>query len=94
MPWKTAVVQEIHNYGRQLLNEKRTKEAMVVFEKNYKKFNGAWPTNAGMMRGYSAMGDLKKALEHAKMALAQSPNEQSKKFVQDAIASLEAGKAL
>jgi tetratricopeptide (TPR) repeat protein len=87
-------VQEMHSYGRQLLNEKRVKEAMAVFEKNYKKFNGAWPTNAGMMRGYSAMGDLKKALEHAKMALAQSPNEQSKKTLQDAITTLESGKAL
>ena len=85
---------ELHSYGRQLLNEKRVKEAMAVFEKNYKKFNGAWPTNAGMMRGYSAMGDLKKALEHAKLALAQAPNEESKKFLEQAIKTLEGGKAL
>ncbi len=91
---ESGSVQEIHNYGRQLLNEKRTKEAMAVFERNHKKFNGAWPTNAGMMRGYSAMGDLKKALEHAKLALAQAPNEQSKKTIEDAIATLQAGKAL
>jgi tetratricopeptide (TPR) repeat protein len=91
---ETGTVQEIHNYGRQLLNEKRTKEAMAVFEKNYKKFNGAWPTNAGMMRGYSAIGDLAKALDHAKKALAQAPNEQSKKTIEDAIATLQAGKAL
>jgi len=95
---KTAVENasaiEMHNYGRQLLAENRKKEAMEVFEKNYKKYNGAWPTNAGMMRGYSAMGDLKKALEHARLALAQAPNEETKKLFEQAIKTLESGKAL
>lgn len=89
-----ATVLEMHSYGRQLLNEKRVKEAMDVFEKNYKKYKGAWPTNGGLMRGYSAMGDLKKALEYAKHALAQAPNEENKKLIEQAIKTLESGKAL
>ncbi len=89
-----ANVMEMHQYGRQLLNEKKVKEAMVVFETNYKKNNGAWPTNGGMMRGYSAMGDLKKALEYAKKAAAQAPNEEMKKFMEQAVKTLESGKAL
>jgi hypothetical protein len=74
-----ATTLEMHMYSHQLLNEKRLKEFMVIFKKNYEKNKGAWPTNGGMMRGYSAMGDLKKALEHAKVALLQAPNEETKK---------------
>lgn len=89
-----ATAMELHSYGRQLLAQKKAKEAMVIFESNYKKNNGAWPTNAGMMRGLSAVGDLKKALEHAKMALNQAPDETNKKFIEAAIKQLEAGQAL
>jgi tetratricopeptide (TPR) repeat protein len=91
---ETATVTEMHSYGRQLVNEKKFAEAMAVFEKNYKKYKGAWPTNAGMMRGFSAMGDLKKALEFAKKALPQAPNEQSKQLLEQAIKTLEQGKPL
>lgn len=89
-----ASVTEMHFYGRQLLNENRVKDAMAIFEKNHKKNKGAWPTNAGMMRGYSATGDLKKALEHAKLALTQAPNEESRKIIEEAIKTLEAGRVL
>ena len=67
---------------------------MFAFEKNYKKHKGAWPTNVGMMRGYSAMGELTKALEHAKSALKQAPNAENKKVLEDAIKTLESGQAL
>jgi tetratricopeptide (TPR) repeat protein len=91
---ENASVLEMHSYGRQLLAEKKVKEAMVIFEKNHKKYKGAWPTNWGMMRGYSAMGDYKKALEYARLALAQAPNEENKKFIEQAIKTLESGKSL
>ncbi len=91
---EAANMNELHSYGRQLLSQDKVKEAMVVFEKNYKKNNGAWPTPAGMMRGYSASGDLKKALEFAKKALALAPNPGAKKVIEDAITTLESGKPL
>jgi len=47
-----------------------------------------------MMRIYSAMGDYKKAMEYAKAALAQAPDEQNKKFLEGAIKTLSEGKAL
>ena len=90
----TANVMEMHIYGRQLLTEKRLKEAMEIFQTNFKKNKGIWPTNGGLMRGYSAIGDFKKALEHAKLALAQAPNEPSKNFIEQAIKTLESGKPL
>ena len=89
-----ASVMELHGYGRQLLNEKKIPEAFEVFQKNYTKNKGAWPTNAGMMRAYSAMGDYKKALGYAKAALPQAPDEQTKKFLETAIKTLADGKPI
>ncbi len=89
-----ASALEMHGYGRQLLAEKKVKEAMVIFERNYKKHKGAWPTNGGLMRGYSALGDYKKALEYAKLALAQAPNDLNKKALEQAVKTLESGKPL
>ena len=91
---ENATVVELHGYGRQLLNEKKLTEALTIFQKNYDKHKGAWPTNAGMMRIYSAMGDYKKALQFAKAALPQSPDEQTKKFLETAIKNLSEGKPL
>ena len=91
---ENATVLELHSYGRQLLNEKKLPEALAVFQKNYDKNKGAWPTNGGMMRIWSAMGDYKKALEFAKTALAQAPDEQNKKFLEGAIKTLGEGKPL
>lgn len=85
---------EMHGYGRQLLAEKKPNEALAVFQKNYKKYKGAWPTNVGMMRGLSATGNLKKALEHAKLALAQAPDEENRVGLQTAIKTLSEGKPL
>ena len=85
---------ELHQYGRQLLSQKKTAEALSVFEKNHTKHKGEWPTNAGMMRGYSAKGDYKKALEFAKLALSQAPDEVNKKSLEAAIKTLSDGKAL
>lgn len=91
---EVATVLEMHGYGRQLLAQNRVKEAMEVFQKNFQKYKGAWPTNAGLMRGYSASGDLKKALEHARLALAQAPDEGSKKTIEAAIQKLLSGQPL
>ena len=46
------------------------------------------------MRGYSAKGDLKKALEYARLALAQAPNDESKRLIEQAVKTLEAGRPL
>ncbi len=89
-----ATVTELHNYGRQLLGEKKVKEALEIFEMNYKKFNGAWPTSAGLMRGYSAQGDLKKALDYANKAVADAPSPEVKKIMVAAAETLSKGKAL
>ncbi|MBN8676672.1 MAG: DUF2911 domain-containing protein [Chitinophagales bacterium] len=87
-------VLELHGYGRQLLGRKKVKEAMAVFQKNHQKHQGAWPSNAGLMRGYSAMGDLKSALKYAKLALEQAPDATNKDFLKRMVERLEQGKPL
>jgi tetratricopeptide (TPR) repeat protein len=89
-----ATAVELHSYGRRLISENKAKEALAIFELNHKRNKGGWPTEAGLMRGYSATGDLKKALEHAKTALTQAPNPESKRALEDAIKKLTEGKAL
>ncbi|GAB4336118.1 MAG: hypothetical protein OHK0038_14230 [Flammeovirgaceae bacterium] len=85
----TAQPFEIHSYGRRLLNEGKKEQALAVFELNFKRNNGAWPTKVGMMRGLSAMGEYKKALKFAEEALAQAPDEINKKSLTDAIQKLK-----
>jgi len=67
-------------------------QAMRVFQFNAKRFPNQWPVHVGLMRGYGAMGDKKKALEEAKLALAQAPDEQNRKNLQGLVKQLEEGK--
>lgn len=85
---------DLHLYGRKLISQKKYAEAMDVFDKNFTKHKGIWPTHVGMMRGYSALGNLKKALEHAKMGLAQAPTDEDKKNMEGLLKTLESGKLL
>ncbi|MBK9336146.1 MAG: DUF2911 domain-containing protein [Lewinellaceae bacterium] len=89
-----ASVVEMHGYGRQLIGQKKPAEALAVFQKNFEKNAGAWPTHVGLARGYSATGDLKKALEHAKSALGQAPDDLNRTSIESMIKTLSEGKAL
>lgn len=89
-----ATVLEMHVYGRQLIAQKKYEEGFAVFEQNFKKNGDTWPTHVGMARGYSAIGDLKKALKHAKIALSQAPDDLNKNSLEAMIKTLEEGKAL
>ncbi len=55
---------------RGLTREKKGKEAFEVFKMDYDKHPDEFLTNAGMARGYSAIGDYKKALPYALKAQA------------------------
>jgi tetratricopeptide (TPR) repeat protein len=82
-------MQEIHAYGRQLLQQKKAKEALEVFKLNYTKNPNQFTTLMGLTRGYSANADYKNALKYANIAVTKAPNDQNKKFVQDAIEKLQ-----
>lgn len=85
---------EIHQYGRQLLAEKKTAEAMQVFKYNAERNGETWPTNVGLARGYSATGDLPKALDYAKKALAQAPDALNRNNLEGIVKSLSEGKPI
>jgi hypothetical protein len=89
LPGATPV--EIHQVGRSLLAEGKTEQAMSIFQTNAKRFPNQWPVHVGLMRGYAAQGDAKKALAEAKLALPQAPDEPNKKGLAAAIAKLEKG---
>ncbi|HEU4634380.1 MAG TPA: DUF2911 domain-containing protein, partial [Flavisolibacter sp.] len=87
-----ANMQEVHQYARTLLAQKKTKEALEVFQMNYKKNPAQFTTLMGLTRGYSATGDYKNALKYAEMARPLAPNDANKKFVSEAIDKLKKGK--
>lgn len=87
-----ANMQELHNYGRQLLREKRAAEALEVFKLNAQKNPNVFMTNMGLMRGYSANGDFTNALKYAKAAQLQVTDKANKDALESFIPMLQAGK--
>lgn len=87
----TATPVQVHMYARQLMGEGRNEEAFEVFELNHKKHGDAWPVHVGLTRMYSAKGELAKALEHARIALPQAPDQLNKGSLEKMIEQLSAG---
>lgn len=88
----TSTSQGVTNYGMFLLAEKKRDEALKIFQKNEAKFPKEWSTHWGLAQGYSATGDLKKALNAAQLALKNVPDDE-KEAVQAAIEKLKANKS-
>jgi tetratricopeptide (TPR) repeat protein len=87
-----GTIAELQQYGRQLVNAKKSKEALEVFQFNYTKHGDQFITLTGMARGLSANGEYAKALEYATKALSLAPNEASNQAVQGMVNKLKAGK--
>lgn len=87
-----GTMNQIHQYGRSLLVQKKFKEALEVFKTNYDRNPGQFTTLMGLVRGYSAVGDYKKALEYAEKAQPQVPDPVNKSSVEKMIALLKEGK--
>lgn len=88
----TATVLDLHMAGRQLLNQGNKEGALRIWELNAKRNPNVWPVNVGLARGYSAVGRYKDALKYAKLAVAQAPDEQNRKSLEEGVKKLEAGK--
>ena len=86
-----ANMNEIHQYGRQLLQQKKNKEALEIFKTNFQKNPNQFTTLMGLVRGYSANGDYKNALKYANQALAVAPDTNNKNNVTTMIGKLKAG---
>jgi tetratricopeptide (TPR) repeat protein len=93
---KTAIplanMQELHQYGRQLMQQKRNTEALEVFKMNAQKNPKDFTTYMGLARGYSAIGDYKNALKNVQLAQPLAPNQANKDVIEKMIATLKEGK--
>lgn len=87
-----ASMQDIHFYARQLITQKKTKEAFELFKANYDKYPKQFTALMGLARGYSANGDYKMALKYAQQAQPIAPDPLNKQGVEAAIAKLKEGK--
>lgn len=87
-----ANMNEIHQYGRQLLQQKKNKEALDIFKTNFQKNPNQFTTLMGLVRGYSANADYKNALKYANQALPLAPSPQNKTNIEMMIGKLKEGK--
>lgn len=89
-----ATAAQIVNYGRTLITQTRPKDAVPVFELAFKKY----PTNStaliGMARGYSANGDVKKALKFAQDAFKIETDAAAKATIDGLVKKLEKGESI
>lgn len=85
---------DLHRRARELQAEGKTTEAIAVYELNANRNGSVWPTNVGLMRAWSAKGNLRKAAEFGRKAIAQAPDELNRNALREAVAQLESGKAL
>lgn len=86
-----GTMNDIHQYGRSLIAMKKPKEALEIFKMNYDKYPNQVTTLIGMVRGYSANGDYKTALEYANKTV-PIVDAQNKSSLQTMIEKLKAGK--
>ena len=90
----TATPVQLHQAARALQREGKKEQAIKLYQLNAKRFPNQWPVHVGMMRAYAALGDNKKALAEAKLALAQAPDAQNKKNLEGLIQKLEKGESI
>lgn len=84
-------MNELYFYARGLTRMKKGPQALEAFKVAYDKYPNQFLTNAGMARGYSAVGDYKKALTYAIKAQAQAPNAANKNIVDTMVKKLQGG---
>jgi len=89
-----ATPLDLHQYGRQLLAQKKPEEALKVFQLNAKRHPNVWPVHVGLARGYAAVGRTKEALAEAKLALPQAPDDANRKGLAAMIEKLEKGQPI
>jgi len=88
-----ATAGALHQYGRQLITAGEKEKALEIFKYNQKTNDGVWPTNYGLARGYSAVGNYKAALKYLKIAKDKMPANAAGNlpFIEQNIVKLEKG---
>ncbi|MBS1530960.1 MAG: DUF2911 domain-containing protein [Bacteroidetes bacterium] len=86
-----GTMNELYFYARGLTRMKKGQQALEVFKYSYDKYPNQFLPIAGMARGYSAIGDYKKALTYALKAQAIAPDPANKSIVDTFVKKLQAG---
>ncbi len=84
-----ASMEELHQYGRHLLQQKRYKEALEIFKANFQKSGNTYTTCIGLARGYAAVEDSVTALKYAKLGLLKATNPAEKDVADKLIMGLQ-----
>lgn len=87
-----ANVNQYVGYGRVLITQKRNDKALEILMASKTKFGDVFAVNNGLMFGYSAKGDYKKAIAAADKAKTQAPNDAAKQTLDGQISKLKEGK--
>ncbi|MBC7535638.1 MAG: DUF2911 domain-containing protein [Ferruginibacter sp.] len=87
-----ANMNELHEYGRQLVAAKKPAEALTAFKLNAQKNPNVYTTNMGLARGYAANNDFKNALRYIKLAQQQSADKAGKDAIDGYIKLLQEGR--
>jgi tetratricopeptide (TPR) repeat protein len=85
---KVANENDINLYAYQLMGQKKTDEAIAMFQKNVKDHPTSWNTYDSLAEGYATKGDKKLAVENYTKALNMAPDNQ-KKRINEALAKLK-----
>lgn len=83
---------QLHQLGRQLQAQNKNDDALRIFELNAKRHPGVWPTELGLARGLAAVGKTDQAIEHAKAAVKQAPDDANRANIENLIRQWEAAK--
>lgn len=67
-----GTAREVYGAGTQLIGKDNAK-ALSVLKANVKNNKGAWPSNYGLARAYSAKGDYKNAIKSITKSMAVAP---------------------
>lgn len=84
-----ATEAEINQYGYQLLGDKKTAEAIQVFQKNVKDHPDSWNVHDSLAEAQAAAGDSKSAKASYEKALSMTKDEDQKKRIRAAIEKLK-----
>ena len=89
MEMSDATAFAAHQLGRGLIGQGEKEVALKVFQMNYDKHKGGWPTNVGMTRGLAAVGRYDEAVKYAETSLAEAPDDVNKKSLTKMIEKLK-----
>ena len=76
----TATEPQLNAYGYQLLNERRTAEALAIFQRNAAAHPKSWNVWDSLGEGYAVAGEKAKAAESYRKALALAPPAQRQRI--------------